>query len=129
MCQARQQQYKDLLTSFSQILAFDGQKTKSKNEFRRLRKKLSPPTILIMTLMFILFMEAKELLNNQSLHFLEFFIWRVLGAVSIFHFDINASKVFFSKIQTLLRIVVQTLHCKGVKIKRYFSQRCCEIYN
>jgi hypothetical protein len=66
MCQARQQQYKQLLTSFLQILAFDGQKTKSKNEFGRLRKKLSPPTILIMKLQLILFMEAKELLNSYN---------------------------------------------------------------
>jgi hypothetical protein len=29
-------------------------------------------------------MEGKELCNDQSLRFLEFLIWRVLGAMSIF---------------------------------------------
>jgi hypothetical protein len=70
-------------------LAFDSQKrqkNKTKNEFERLRKKLSPPIILNIKLQFIVFMKPKKLLNNQALHFSEFLIWRVLGAISIIHF-------------------------------------------
>jgi hypothetical protein len=72
---------------FFQIFYFDGQQSqKNDNEFGRLREKLTPIIILKIKLQFILFMEAKELFNNQSRHFLEFLSRRLLVAISILHF-------------------------------------------
>jgi hypothetical protein len=43
--------------------------------FERLSKKLFPPKIVYLRLQFIPFMQAKDLFNSSSRHFLEILIW------------------------------------------------------